>query len=336
MTPEFREFFAEFRRECPPEARVLFCQFRGDPNDDAGPERWRARVLNNPDAVDERANLYLCVSAMGRNARGEFRRRKENFAGGLALMIDDLGDGPGAKHPLALLGAAQPNALIETSPGNFQAVFLLREAERSLPRFDALIRGFIERQFLGAADPGMAGVNRVFRPPVGLNGKAKYGGAWPVRLAAWAPERRLSTEELAEAFGVPLVVARPPRRDPGILLGAKPDRIRAFVAARAALRSAGMLKRQEPNLAGWQDVRCPWTDQHTGGADNGAAICEPNAENEWFGGFACHHGHCAEKGWRELTEWLAEEAEWVLAETNRCAPERIFWKTAHTQKGEAA
>lgn len=323
-TPEFREFFREFRRECPEEARVMFCQFRGDPAEDPDPARWRARVLNNPDAIDDRANLYMCVSAMQRNARGEFRRRKENFSAGLALMIDDLGSGPGAKHPLGLLAGVPPTALVETSPENFQALYLFRRAERSLERFDALIRGFIERAFLDGTDPGMAGVNRVFRPPAGLNAKRKYGGAWPVRLAEWRPEVRMSVEELAEAFRVPLVAERRPRRDASILAQQRPDRLRGFVAARSALRSAGMLKDAEPNLAGWQAVTCPWIAEHTGGADSGSAIREPDSENEWYGAFRCHHGHCAERGWRDLTEWLATEAEWVLDGANRAAPEKLW------------
>jgi hypothetical protein len=73
----------------------MYCQFRGDPNDDIH-GKWRARVLNSPDNVDEQANLYVCVSAMKRNDIGEFRRRKENFSTALCLMIDDLGSGIGA------------------------------------------------------------------------------------------------------------------------------------------------------------------------------------------------------------------------------------------------
>ena len=43
-----------------------------------------------------------------------------------------------------------------------------------------------------------------------------------------------------------------------------------------------------------------------GGVDNGAAIREPAAENDYHGAFRCHHGHCAANGWANLTEWVNE------------------------------
>jgi hypothetical protein len=308
------EFLAEMKRTVPSGARVMLCQFRGDPYAEQR-GKWRARVINDVDMIDEQANVYLCVSAMQRNARGEFRRRKENFAGGLLLMIDDIGTGPGSKFPMEILEPLPPTALIETSPRNFQAVYFFRQAITSLPTFDALIRAFIRKQFL-SKDTGMAGVNRVFRPPAGINGKPKYRG-WRVRLTAWNPERRYSVEEIVRAFGLTLTEERRAPR------GATVDRagtIRAFIATRAALRSAGMLKSERADVAGWIPVRCPWTEDHTGGADNGAGIREPDEENGWTGGFRCHHGHCDGKGWRELTDWLNEELVELLGLINRNAP----------------
>ena len=70
----------------------------------------RAYVLDNYRLIDEAANIYVCVSAMKKNDRGEFRRRKENFCGGLLLMIDDLGTGKGAKFPLEILEPLPPTA----------------------------------------------------------------------------------------------------------------------------------------------------------------------------------------------------------------------------------
>lgn len=316
----FEEFYAEMRRFVPDDARIMSCQFRGDPNDDII-GKWRAKVLNHPNAIDERANVYLCVSAMRRNARGEFRRRKENFAGGLLLMIDDIGAGAGSKFPLSVLDPLPPTAMIETSPGNFQAIYMFDSLVADIDEFDALIRAFIREQFL-SSDTGMAGVNRVFRPPAGVNGKAKYNG-WNVRMTEWAPERRYSVADITRAFKLQLVKANPPPKDAGMITAAKAERIKAFINTRAALRAAGMLKREEPDYSGWIHITCPWTHNHTGGADNGAAIRVPDHENEWHGGFRCHHGHCDGKGWRELTEWLVEEQAQLLELTNKNAPQRI-------------
>lgn len=319
----FTDFYWAMRQFVPDNARLMACQFRGDPNSDIY-GKWRARTLNDPQGVDDGANVYLCVSAMQRNARGEFRRRKENFAGGILLMIDDIGTGKGAKFPMELIKPLPPTALVETSPDNFQAMYFFDSFVTDMELFDALIRGFINRQFLGN-DPGSAGVNRVFRPPAGVNGKPKYrdddNRAWRVRLHDWEPKKRYPLRDIARAFDVELIQRRRPPQDAGIMTTAKGDRIRAFMRTRAALRGAGMIKREEPDYSGWIHVRCPWTEDHTDGADNGAAIRVPEFENDWFGAFRCHHGHCERKGWRELTDWFAQHDSEALQQVNEHALE---------------
>lgn len=316
----FKLFYDEMKRFVPADARIMSCQFRGDPNSDIY-GKWRARVLNTPDMIDDGANVYLCVSAMRKNERGEFRRRKENFAGGLLLMIDDIGTGKGAKFPLDVIAPLKPTAMVETSPDNFQAMYFFDRLVDDVELFDALISSFIERQFL-ASDTGMAGVNRVFRPPAGINGKPKHmrdGRLWRVRMTEWNPELRYSPEEIATAFGLSLVkrVARP--IDDNLVAGAKADRIRAFIDVRAALRAAGMVKKEDPDMSGWIHIRCPWTDNHTDRADTGAAIRLPADDNGWHGAFRCHHGHCEGHNWRDLTEWLAASQADVLELVNRAA-----------------
>jgi hypothetical protein len=311
-----RAFLKEMYRYSPLEARVMACAFRGDPNQDMK-GKWRAFPITRTEQLDDEANVYLAVSAMKRNAAGEYRRRKENFDGGLLLMIDDIGTGPGSKFPTNLLDAATPTALIETSPDNHQAVYMFRELITDPREFDALINGFITKKFLGH-DTGMAGINRVFRPPWGVNGKIKYNG-WKVKAVAWNPEKRYSLRSLAKAFGIDVDSHLSGRTAHNATVG-KAESIRAFVAVRQALREAGMVKREEPDVSGWLNVYCPWTDGHTDRADNGAAIREPAEENGWGGGFKCFHGSCAGRGWKDLTEWLSENQEEVLAAANANNP----------------
>ena len=298
----------------------MYCEFEGDPNEDIK-GKWRARVANRMGQLSDDANVYFCVSAMKQNARGEYRRRKENFAGGLLLMIDDLGTGKGAKFPMSTIDPAPPTALIETSPDNFQAVYFFDKAETNMAKFEALIRAFINKEFLGK-DTGMAGVNRVFRPPVGINGKPKYGG-WKVRCEEWKPERRYSVDDLAAAFNLDLKMEGP--KIPRGATANKSENIRAFISVRAALRGAGMLKKPNADMAGWTDMKCPWTHEHTDGVDNGAAIRIPDEDNAFFGGFKCFHGACEKRGWRELTEWLAEEQGEILELINDNAGEHDQW-----------
>lgn len=308
-------FFDAMMEHVPEDARIMLCQFRGDPYDDIY-GKWKAKVLRTTGLIDEGANVYLCVSAMRKNSRGEFRRRKENFAGGILLMIDDIGTGPGAKFPMSVLDPLPPTAMIETSPDNFQAMYFFDQLVTDQLEFDALIRAFIHKQFLGN-DTGQAGVNRVFRPPAGVNGKAKYGG-WRVRLAEWHPERRYDVETIARAFELQLIKERQP---PKGATGGKADKIRAFMEVRAQLRAAGMLKNEATDYSGWAQIQCPWVEEHTDGADNGAAIRLPMPENDFVGGYRCHHGHCEGKGWRDLTDWLAAESADVLERVNDSAGE---------------
>lgn len=302
------EFLSAMATSIPSSSRIVGCQFRGNPDTDG---RWKVFPVTSIHNLDDDANIYLTVSAMMPGSDGEYRRRRDNFAAGCCLMIDDLGDGPGSKFPLHTIASATPTALIETSPGNHQAVYMFRTPIADPALMDTLIAGFIAKHFLGK-DTGMAGINRVFRPPYGVNGKPKYNG-WRVRCVDWRPECRYQAAELAEAFGIDLMprgVVLP--RNATVKLS---DTVTEFVNVRQSLRTCGMLK-SAPHPSGWQDIICPWTGDHTGGVNNGAAIREPVAENGWNGVFRCHHGSCADRSWRDLTEWLATQNETILGSIN--------------------
>lgn len=314
-----KQFLTQVNSNVPDHARLMISQFRGDPNDDV-PRKWVAKPLTRLRQLDSEANIYLCVSAMQQNDRGEFRRRKANFAGGLLLMIDDLGSGKGAKFPLEMVDALPPTALIETSPDNYQAVYIFSELVTDRQKFENLIKGFIEKQFLGK-DTGMAGVNRVFRPPYGINGKAKYGGNFRVRLERWNPENLYTIKQIAQAYKIDLnrASAKIPR-------GATSDKaslIENFILVRSSLRAAGMIKKEDSDLEGWIQIRCPWVSNHTAQKDNGAAIRIPDEENGFNGAFRCHHGSCADKHWRDLTQWLSDSQAEILEQININAPEEM-------------
>lgn len=313
------DFVAEMYRYVPPELSVLKMQFRGDPNSDIY-GKWRAQPLGrNARVIDDRANVYFTVAAFRKD--GTYRRRKEQFGGGILLMIDDLGDGPGAKFPLSKIDELPPTARIETSPDNFQAIFMFDRLVTDQAQFNALIDAFVREKFRDK-DTGMKGVTRVFRPPFGINGKKKYkraGQPWRVRLAEWAPQCRYSVDEIVKAFGLELS----PERDcyQGYVPTDVADtRIDYFNLVARELHRLGMVRESVGN-DDWLNIRCPWVDDHTGGVDNGAAIATPSSVNDWHGGFHCHHGHCAERGWRELTQWLADESAEVMDQINRAAPE---------------
>ena len=185
------------------------------------------------------------------------------------------------------------------------------QPERDAARFDGVIRAFISGKLLGA-DPGMSGVTRVGRLPDFQNAKPAYGG-WTVVLRELT-DRRYTVEQLLTGFGLQINGRRYARER--LPTEEAVERNRAFAAAYKFLDQRNMLKRHEPDPSGWTEMTCPWVDDHTGRADTGAAIREPAAENDFYGAFRCHHGHCIDKGWAELTDWINELA---LEELERAA-----------------
>jgi hypothetical protein len=280
--------------------RLILCSFEGDPNS-AGRGAWKPRSwrAGRPILLPESHNGYVTVGAFGKAHDGTFRRRVDCFKAGLALMVDDVG----TKVPREVVAAVAPSAVIRTSPGNEQFWYFLREPERDWRLFDAVIRAFIAGRLLGA-DPGMAGVNRVGRLPGFTNGKAAYNG-YRTELLALDGARRYSVAELVSGFGLSLNNGRQATAtDKMRRSGADEENARGFAEAWRQLKELGMLKGGEPDPSGWIEIRCPWLDDHTNRADTGAAIRLPAAENEYYGAFRCHHGHCATRGWRHLTDLL--------------------------------
>lgn len=289
----------------PEDERLILCGFAGDP-DAAGPNAWKPRPwFPGRDIVhlslDD--NAYVTVASFARAGDGSFRRRAETFRAGLALMVDDVG----TKVNYSAVENVRPSALVETSPGNFQYWYFLETPERDMGRFDGMIRAFISGKLLGS-DPGMSGVTRVGRIPGFLNDKPKYhvnGKGFRVCLHELS-DRRWTIDDLLTAFDLKINGVRFIREK--LQTEEALERNRAYAAVYKYLDIRNMLKREEPDPSGWTEMRCPWVGDHTNSANTGAAIREPSPENDFYGAFRCHHGHCIDKGWSELTEWVNENA----------------------------
>jgi hypothetical protein len=312
------EAFDAFVTGMPEDERLIVCGSRGDPTAADATRMWRPRPYGGTHStltLHPECNAYVCVSSFRQAEDGSWRRRREGFAAARALMVDDVG----TKVPWLTVEALAPTAVIETSPGNHQVWYFLSEPCTDIERFGSVVEAFIVAKLLGA-DPGMGGFNRVGRLPGFVNGKPAYGGAYPVTMRDWHPDRRYTLDEIISAFGLEL---RTRRREGRALIDTPVEELRArvdlFKAHAAALSRLGMLKRHAPDAGGWIDVTCPWIDDHTGRADNGSSIRVPDADNGYYGAFRCHHGHCAGKGWRALTDWLAERVVEELDATNGSA-----------------
>jgi len=284
----------------PPEERIILCGFEGNP-DKVGPHAWRPRPWKpgNEIVLNETANGYCTVSSFVRAVDGSFRRRTECFGAGLAFMIDDVGTKVHAKPEWP-----DASAIIETSPGNFQWWYFM-ERERDISKFDALIFTFIH-DMLGGDDPGMAGITRVGRLPGFVNGKPKYNG-FITRLVHLYPKLRYRTDDLLTAFNMKLRGRRVFTFGDGTVPRDVRNRIDAFEACLKFLARRKMLKDKDFDVSGWTEVTCPWLDEHTNAANTGSAIRLPSEENAFYGAFRCHHGHCQDRGWADLSDWASQE-----------------------------
>lgn len=278
--------------------------FSGDPSKDG---RWNAipwRLGKTLPTLNPFANNYVCVSSFNSTPEGKFYRRKILFNALHCVMIDDLG----TKLPMGDL-KLKPTVLIETSPGNFQAWLFLERPIPSIAQAETLIDQMIAAGISAEMDPGMKGVTRVARVPVGANGKAKYRGpkneVWEQRVHEAELDLRYTPEAIADAYGLDLTVRReappPPPPRSGV------DVERATVVK--WLQVLGYHK--EMVRPGYHEIVCPWLHEHSDKTATGTYYTEPEGLNSWQGGFMCHHGHCGERDINDLIGWLRAQKEMI-------------------------
>jgi hypothetical protein len=240
-------------------------------------------------------NAYFTISTFNDDPTdGRAKRRKALFRATHAIVVDDVGT---KVDPAAATKLPPSSWKLETSPGNFQWGYILATPETDAGRVNALLDGMVAHGLCqDGRDPGMKGVTRYVRLPVGRNTKAKYGpGGFACVLTEWHPERRFTTDELAGPWGIDLPA-------PGATPAAGSRRAPAPGAAAddvlfGHLSRWGLVDGTRAADGVGFVCECPWMDEHTDRADTGTAY--------WLGGgFRCHHGHGGDKGRGELVAWI--------------------------------
>lgn len=284
------------------DAAPVVTSFPGNPTTVAA-SAWKSQCWrSSDDTLPADANNYFSLASFRPDEAGEYRRRKAQFAALHAVMLDDIG----GKVPIERL-MLSPNWLLETSPGNYQAGYVLAEPLADGLAVDRLMMAIV---MAGLCDPGANGPRaRLARLPVAVNGK--HTPPFVCRMVNWVPQRRYTVEELVS--GLQLDTAPAGRAKRPVLRGsqARPDDDDAVWIPRpeesavlAALRERGLYK--APLGDGRHDITCPWVHEHTGAVDRGTAYFEPD-DNWPIGGFKCLHGHCAERHIRDLLAYLGVE-----------------------------
>jgi len=245
------------------------------------------------------SNNYFSLATFQPDETGRTRRRKSSFHSLYAVMLDDIGT------KVAMERLSLPVSwLLETSPGNHQAGYLLREPLTDGVVADSLMNAIVAA---GLCDPGANGpCSRLARLPVGANGK--YTPPFRCRMVVWSPDLRYSVEELINGLEVELVSARRPTRQKALAAQSRPSDddpvwipITETNSVLVALQGRGLYK--EPLTHGKHDITCPWVIEHTDAVNSGTAYFEP--DDDWpLGGFKCLHGHCAARHISDLLRFL--------------------------------
>ena len=252
---------------------------------------WAGGWFKDTPLIPE-SNQFYTVSLFAPDERGRANRRKQNFSACYVVGLDDVRE----KLPLdQVMRLPPPSIVLKSSLYSEQWLYLLAAPETNPDRIDNLHDGLIANGLApDSKDPGQKGVTRYLRLPEGCNTKAKRiteNGGTPPRceVTEWHPERRYTLEQLAAPFGVDLDALRTAKSE-----GA------ATVSDHPLLHTPAIQIKQQRS-DGRYEITCPWVDEHTGAADNGAAIFT-NADGSL--GFKCHHGSCETRTGADLLQWI--------------------------------
>jgi hypothetical protein len=269
--------------------------FKEDPLKVDG-RRWGGLPVVNctlPWFVESYTNNFVAISTFRKGTDGKYHRRKENFATCHLVMVDDVG----TKVPEYAI-AIEPSYRLETSPNNFQFGYILNEPVTDRVLVERVQDAMVAQGLaVDGHDPGMRGVTRYGRLPIGWNTKQKYvdrlGTPFVHQLEAWDPERRYRLEDIIEAFELNLDSIRP--------RGAQAETDDPILKM---LEARGLVKGPVNGKAGVWGVACPWVGEHTDRADNGAAYFQPHFDGRDKPGYRCHHGHCKNRDIKDLLRFL--------------------------------
>jgi hypothetical protein len=210
------------------------------------------------------------------------QRRTTDLVKTYDIVLDDIGTKVDRK---LLEGKLAPSCRIETSPGNEQWHYFIKEG-CDPARAAALIEALAQA---GLTDPGAKRADRIMRPPGSIN--TKYGEPFAARVLEWAPDRHIYGD-VCRGLGVtptdtPVLGSGPVELPPGMS-----DPLFDW------LREHGLV-REGPNPRGWYSVTCSQEHLHSGEVDHGTDYL-PGMP----GVFKCMHGHCVDVlNVNTLREW---------------------------------
>ena len=196
------EFLSAIFGTLPPGEFPMVCGFSGDP----GNGQWAGWPWTRgiESAEGPGINWYLTLATYRADGTGKARRTAAQCERVFGLLLDDVGTKAEPLWSLPLL----PSAVVETSPGNYQAIYLF-----DLPVMDRAVVRDLQSAVVraGFSDPGaQSPETRYCRLPFAVNGK--HSPPFPCRLVEWRPSLRYSIDAIVAGLGLDLTAAPPKAR----------------------------------------------------------------------------------------------------------------------------
>jgi len=241
--------------------------------------------------------------------------RKALFTALHVVVLDDIGTKvPFDRLPTELV----PNYKIETSKGNFQYGFILKEAIRDLDLAEALIHLVYTS---GVSDEGGKMPTKVVRLPAGINGKKGEKRLFPVTLTEqggdyWTPDELLDVldvgvrwsevlEDINAARGgrsaskVGTSLWSPLKATAATLSGIVDPMLEWLYAEDKVINDNGE----------WVTIECPWSEDHTTGELTAgySPLGRGGDDYSTQRGFKCMHSHGGQYKTAEFLGFMAAQ-----------------------------
>lgn len=264
----------------PIDSKPIVISFEGSPAEQGD---WSGRAfVGGRNSLPDTHNNYLSMCSYRPNDKGQYARTKAQCEAVHWFLLDDVGINQKVDPDRITL---EPSWKIETSKGNFQLGYIMKEPLKDRKLAEAILDAIIDA---GLSDKGANGaLSRVGRMPVAVNGKSGFA----CKLVDWHPDRRYTVDELVNGLQIDLQK----KSKTSTKAKASHDEVHLARADQNPVINS-LIKRdlyKQPLGDGKHDILCPWANEHTTG-DGGTAYFEPSGTYQ-LGGFKCLHGHCADR-----------------------------------------
>jgi len=265
--------------------------------------------------------LYFCASSCVAPQTGRLTHSVALFSAFHVVVLDDIG----TKVPISDLPdeLTKPSYIIESSKGNYQYGYILKEP---ITNYDAAKRLIQTLSLAGLTDSGGAMPCKIVRLPDGVNGKddpKKYD--YPVTLkeendALFTPEEILTAvnysidgttvtwegiknttiDPMARKYNTSYLSKQPTAQHTN---GVIDDVLEWLYENGKVISDSG---------DGWVEIECPTCAKHSDPSDISANYFPLGRGEGKSRGFKCFHDHCSETDTKWFLQWVINQSDFEL------------------------